>query len=831
MRKFSLFILLLLTACSQSSYTGISPLIEMTAITGRPDRGAVTRLLQTYHDADIDQMLIYPRSGLEIEYMSDEWMQFCRNCVEVADSLGMRIWLYDEYNWPSGNCKGQVTADGHEDLYPALMLFDNDGSGTYTHRIVHNQLGADILNPDAVARFIALTHQRYYDEFSEYFGTVIPAIFTDEPSFSYSTSRNGMLESNFTNFDNDHFALAWYEGLEEDYAAASGRDFCDDVVAYLHGAESGTLWSTYYSIVGDRMRSVYVGTLSRWCEEHGIHLTGHLQYEKLYKSVRCNGNILKMLSQFGIPGFDEANSDIDINAREMEISGLSLVQYAGRGKTGEICELFSVGPGDLTLSIQRQLMWMCSAFGVNNYLVAVSAMDARGNKEKNDWYYSSGPTQPWFDYYREFASEARKAAEYARKRYEPSVLVRVPSTWFMSLDKTPAFEVEGLKYLRFLEALLQHQVQYMLLDEDETGQPGLPVLCFGPDGFYVEGETQFYADVHAYMDHVNIITPREVVVYDETGAEVRDVLVRSWADGTMTLVDLTDNDSSDRLLKVRGGRRSGTVRLAGHGAFAGGFEEMDMSQPGLMIPAEFKAPVMSMDGANLLRCIYTQADRSFAFAVEAPVDVRVLARQAVDALTVTLDGHDVEICEPVDALPFGFRELFGASSVIRLEAGEHVLSVVDGGPDYRFLPGLYLAGEFSVCDAILAPWDGAGRITSRDGLEGYAGTYEVTSPVDIPSSEGTVLALNTNLSCTEVLIDGKSLGKRAWAPYEWDIPSEYLGGTHDVTVRISTSVMSMFGNIGRLEAEQPYVDWLRIKPGQHGDKSTTGIFDALWLRR
>lgn len=40
---------------------------------------------------------------------------------------------------------------------------------------------ADILNPEAVAKFIELTHDRYYEELKEYFGNTIIAFFTDEP--------------------------------------------------------------------------------------------------------------------------------------------------------------------------------------------------------------------------------------------------------------------------------------------------------------------------------------------------------------------------------------------------------------------------------------------------------------------------------------------------------------------------------------------------------------------------------------------------------------------------------------------------------------------------
>lgn len=38
---------------------------------------------------------------------------------------------------------------------------------------VNAPLSADILNPEAVNRFIQLTHERYFHELKEYFGTVV----------------------------------------------------------------------------------------------------------------------------------------------------------------------------------------------------------------------------------------------------------------------------------------------------------------------------------------------------------------------------------------------------------------------------------------------------------------------------------------------------------------------------------------------------------------------------------------------------------------------------------------------------------------------------------
>lgn len=806
-----------------STFLTVNPLIPMTAVTGKPDRRDVTEMLCDYKSVGIEQFLIYPRSGLEIEYMSREWFRLCRDCIEVADSLGMKVWLYDEFNWPSGRCNGQVTADGNGDCFPKVLFFDRQPDGSYTTNVELNKVNADILDPKAVNRFLNLTHERYYAEFGKYFGNVIPAIFTDE-ILGYSTIP----------FNREHFGITWYDGLEEDYRRESGgRNLLSDVEAFLDGKPYGRLWEWYYAVYGDRMRHTYVETLGNWCEKHGIKLTGHLMYEKLYKGARCNGNNLKMLKAFGIPGFDEANSDLDINAREMEISGLALVQYASRGKTDAMCEMYSVGPADLTLSHQRQLMWMCSAFGVNNYIVAVAAMDARGNKDKGDWYFQSGRTQPWFDYYREVGPEAVRAAGFARKPYSPKVLVRVPSRYFGSLDKTPAFEEQGKQYLRFLEALLSWQIQFFLLDGDEPAAPGLPVLAFGPDGFYVEGEQARFRNQDEYMAHITEISPRDVVVRSaETGEETRDVMVRRFDDSSVILVDMTDNDGTDRMLSVSTPEGTGAVRLQGHGAFAGTFRDMTKTKPVIdekgsrILKASLRKAEMKLHGPNLVRCLHTQADRQFTFTVTSELkDIRFFLRSEVDPTEVYLDGTPLVTTETQAELPRGFDNLYKATAPLTLTKGSHTLSFAEGDIDYRYLPTTFIAGSFSYDreSRTLGKWTGKYTLTSEAAPD-YAGTYDIILPLRLPKGNGCGIGLNTNLACTELLIDGASLGRKAWGPFEWVIPEKFAGGRHTLTVRISNSIMPMFGNVPALDEDQPYPDWLRIKPGQHGDKSTTGIF-------
>ena len=54
---------------------------------------------------------MHARGGLETEYMSDEWYECIRACVDEAKKQGMEAWAYDENGWPSGFAGGKLLED------------------------------------------------------------------------------------------------------------------------------------------------------------------------------------------------------------------------------------------------------------------------------------------------------------------------------------------------------------------------------------------------------------------------------------------------------------------------------------------------------------------------------------------------------------------------------------------------------------------------------------------------------------------------------------------------------------------------------------------------
>ena len=230
-------------------------------------------------------VVLHPRIGLarRIGYLSPRFFRYIRAAVQAAEELGMRVILYDEGMYPSGSAGGLVVAGRPELASQGLALTEKPAPGdtvlcrTEAGTLVTRPSGgtirgvhygqddgepdappsADILNPDAVTRFLALTHDAYYRELKPWFGTVIAGFFTDEPCI-LGRNAAGM--------------QPWTRGFAEVFTAAGGR--LADLTALFAGQENeGT--RLYRQLLRRRTGEVYYRALSAWCEAHGVALMGH----------------------------------------------------------------------------------------------------------------------------------------------------------------------------------------------------------------------------------------------------------------------------------------------------------------------------------------------------------------------------------------------------------------------------------------------------------------------------------------------------------------------------------------------------------------------------
>ncbi len=284
---------------------------------------------------------------------SEESLARFNEFLQTLHANGMRVWLYDEKGYPSGSA-GDLTCEGHPE-YEAVRLtqITVDGNGTgnvelalpdafvklecaylltngsyvpaevtvgessmtitgtegkwtaylycatkYNFHFEWNSSYPNILNRDAVARFIEVTFDTYEGAI-ENFSEVVEAVFDDEAQL---LAVHHIVPEGLSNpvlpYDYDIF-----DTFEQKY----GYDLHPylPLVYNSDSDESIRLRSHFYAHVGDLVSENFFGQVQAWCKAHGITLSGHLLLEEqMIYHVPVYGNYIQCSQNMGFPGFD-----------------------------------------------------------------------------------------------------------------------------------------------------------------------------------------------------------------------------------------------------------------------------------------------------------------------------------------------------------------------------------------------------------------------------------------------------------------------------------------------------------------------------------------------
>jgi hypothetical protein len=284
------------------------------------DAREIRRQIRDFHDHEVYGFILHPRMGLPrtIPYLSDVYLDDVAVAVEAAAELDMTVYLYDEGMYPSGSAHGMVVAENPAFAAQALVRRPCDGISIPLqpgdHLVCRTKPGhdgetvdyvqtrsggtirgihfgeddfepgappaADLLNPDATACFIRLTHERYYARLSSHFGRTIAGFFTDEPSLTGRGPMDGK--------------IPWTDGM---LVRCKENGIGEEDLAALFTSEPGPgekIRSRYEALCREILISNYYLPLSQWCEAHGIVLAGHPD----------QSDDIGLLRHFQLPGQD-----------------------------------------------------------------------------------------------------------------------------------------------------------------------------------------------------------------------------------------------------------------------------------------------------------------------------------------------------------------------------------------------------------------------------------------------------------------------------------------------------------------------------------------------
>ena len=488
---------------------------------------------------------MHVRTGMDSPYLDEEFMGYIRLCIEKARQEKMLAWLYDEDRWPSGTAGGLVTAE-HPEYAMQALLFTCDpyasdrpnaakgsepGRGRMKHRqdngtllavydVILNADGtlkearriaetekasgtkwyayveyatddpwfndhpyADTLNPEAIQRFIEVTHEAYRARFKEDFGKTVPAIFTDEPQFANKQNLS------FSTEKRDVF-FPWTGTLREEFRERYHEDLLDrlpELVWQLPEGKVSTLRYRFHNMIADRFASAFCRQIGDWCEKNGIALTGHVMAEStLVKQTQHVGDAMRCYPHFGIPGIDMPCDFHEYNTAKQT---QSIVRQDG--KAGMMSELYGVTGWDYDFrGYKLQGDWQ-AALGVTVRVPHLTWMTMKG-EAKRDYPAAIGYQSPWWEEFslvEDHFARLNTALTRGKAKVRVGVVHPIESFWLHwgPEDKTSAIRAQmDEQFARLTETLL-----FGMIDFDFISEACLPDQCPKGDHPLAVGEMAY----------------------------------------------------------------------------------------------------------------------------------------------------------------------------------------------------------------------------------------------------------------------------------------------------------------------------------------------------
>lgn len=539
---------------------------------------------------------IHSRTGMGVEYLSDEFMELVKSANEKAKANNMLSWLYDEDRWPSGFAGGYVTKekkyrarflvfapkeyeegsdassdefsstgqaqrsnnrrliakyevvlkDGYLASYKRLKDGETQSSGSKlwwayieiagSSPWFNNQAYVNTLDPEAIKKFVDITHERYYNALGHEFGKSVPAIFTDEPQFTHKDNLG------LSNEERD-ITIPFTDDFEETFEKAYGDSLLDYLPELFWELADGKVSAAryrYHDHLSERFARAYADTIGEWCDSRGIMLTGHMMEEPTLESqTKALGEAMRAYRSFQLPG-------IDMLCDRREYSTAKQAQSASHqyGCPGVISELYGVTNWDFDFRGHKlQGDWQ-AALGVTVRVQHLTWMSMEG-EAKRDYPASIGYQSPWYKEYpliENHFSRLNTALTRGKARVKVGVIHPIESYWlhFGPEEQTAEIREElDMNFKSIIEWLL-----FGLIDFDFIAESLLPSLAdVHEESTFKVGEMAYDVVVVPNCETLRTSTVERLEAFSKAGGKV------IFAGEPASLVDAAQSQRAVKLAK------------------------------------------------------------------------------------------------------------------------------------------------------------------------------------------------------------------------------------------------------------------------------------------
>lgn len=365
---------------------------------------SIEQTISEMYRQGVREFLIHPIHGLDIEYLGQLYFERIRYALNIARKYGLRVWIYDEYGWPSGNAGGKLP-EKHPEHKAWFLRISKTSNGTITaepflsDRILDNAVGAnwtksisgylDTLSKDAVKCFIKMTHERYYEECQEFFADVIAGFFTDEP-----VTMIGCVENQRELWQ--AIGLPWTPEFPKLFKQECGYDI-EKCYKDLACPDKSKTKEDYWNLIKRLHMQAYHDQIGRWCNEHGVKYTGHIGENVPLMQVRFSGSAFMSLGVMDVPGVDMLGCGLYPEHRSIEqVLVSSIAKHSGSKRV--YCEAFGTSPFSIRLGQMLRGIQMLGIHGVNDIALMGFHQSLDGVRKRTYWP-PLFTTAPWWSFY------------------------------------------------------------------------------------------------------------------------------------------------------------------------------------------------------------------------------------------------------------------------------------------------------------------------------------------------------------------------------------------------------------------------------------------------
>lgn len=324
---------------------------------GPLDPNTMREQVRMMADKGVRAAMPHPRFGMDRRlYLEEPFWKAMDAAIDEARKTGSAIWLYDEYNWPSGGAGGRVT-DGHPEYYPRGLDYafvECEGPrdfavekpepsekvmeqfekiiaafiGSAEGSIPREPWGKIDSSGDSVAGSIPQGRHRILvffqclgrnpsplddgsNSFIDYLRPEPTRRFIELTHEQYAKRYGGLFGKEIPAiFDDEPSTMApapfpWTFGFDGVFRNRRGFDLIQRLPALLDDGfpDAGPIRAAYWQTVAERYSECFFDQIGQWCRKHGLASTGHL-YEENIAFYANSPQLMEHLRRVDWPGFD-----------------------------------------------------------------------------------------------------------------------------------------------------------------------------------------------------------------------------------------------------------------------------------------------------------------------------------------------------------------------------------------------------------------------------------------------------------------------------------------------------------------------------------------------